>query len=172
MMQSSSSAGGLTRSGCASDRAPPPATASNVSPVARFDTIATAGAPLTTRHSDVANHGSPSVAFVEPSSGSTTTMPPERGADVWCRPDSSDNTSKPAPSNGSTHNASTSTSTLYWPGRSPDSAQSRLTDTASRVRAQMEVNSASTDSAWSALSGRSFLAVSTIVDGSVRIAWQ
>ena len=50
----------------------------NHSPVARFTTVDTTGAPSTTRHSDVANHGSPSVAFVEPSSGSTTTVP--RGA--------------------------------------------------------------------------------------------
>ena len=33
------------------------------------------GTPSTTQHNDVANHGRPRLAFVEPSSGSTTTIP-------------------------------------------------------------------------------------------------
>ena len=53
---------------------------------------ATAGPASSTTHSDVANQGMPRLAFVEPSSGSTTT----RRSPSPERPLSSDNTANPA----------------------------------------------------------------------------
>ena len=64
--------------GPTSDVAPSPAMALNHCPVARLVTIEATGMPSITRHSEVANHGNPSVALVEPSSGSTTTVPRRR----------------------------------------------------------------------------------------------
>jgi len=60
--------------GLPSTVAPPPRTAANRVPVAWFTTSATRGPSRSTTHSDVAHQGRPADAFVEPSTGSSTTI--------------------------------------------------------------------------------------------------
>ena len=60
--------------GSPSQRAPPPRTASKRAPLARLTTRAASGPSASTAHRLVANHGMPRLAFVEPSSGSSTTV--------------------------------------------------------------------------------------------------
>ena len=65
----------------------------------------------------MANHGTPRLAFVEPSSGSMTTMSAPDGPVM---PLSSDSTAYPASWSRATATSSVTTSTAYWPSRIPD----------------------------------------------------
>src|SRR3954467_5530097 len=101
--------------------APPPRSAEKRTPVAWLTTNETAGPSSSTKHNDVANHGRPRLAFVEPSMGSITTTSP---VDVGLKPLSSDNT--PTPARFSTASAASSavTSRAYCPTRVPDGPKS------------------------------------------------
>jgi len=101
--------------------APSPRTALNRSPLAWLATSPTAGPALSTRHSAVAYHGTPRLAFVDPSSGSITTVSAPRGPVI---PLSSESTAYPAPCRSSTARSSVTTSTAYWPTRCPDAPHS------------------------------------------------
>ena len=111
--------GGRMAPASSSSSTPPPRIAAYRSPVARLVTTEASGPSASTAQSDAANHGRPSEALVEPSTGSTTTVISPSPVS----PDSSDRTRNPSASSGSNI---TSSATMFS-RRSPDELTKRST---------------------------------------------